>query len=128
MTGGKYADQTRDELIDELVKSEERENGLVEEVARVNQALRDSENRLEQSEDRDVLSNLTAALEKAGRLWKGINDWYEKHKRGCQYAMQPGGFCAECIWVKHLIDAEKDLEPGISPTERAEEAEKETTA
>ncbi len=104
------ADKTRDELIDELVKSEQREMNLVEDVNRAQRELGLMTDALEQSANRDVQQNLTDALAKAERLWVAINKWYDQHKRGCQYAMQPGGFCAECVWVKRIIDTEEKLE------------------
>ena len=111
-TGGvkNLADRTRDELIDEVVRSEQREQALVEDLRRANDALNVATTSLEQSGNEGVLADLATSKAKANRLWTAINDWYEKHKRGCEYAMQPGGFCAEDIWVKRLIDTEEELE------------------
>ena len=107
----KLADHTRDELIDELVRSEQRETELAVSLQQAKDDTSAAVERLEQSESRDVQQNLADALAKAERLWLGINRWYDQHKRACQYAMQPDGFCAECVWVKRIIDTEKEIEP-----------------
>ncbi len=116
-------EKTRDELIDEVVKLEQREESLVEEVNRVKDALVIMTDALEQSQNTDAHRVRIAAEAKAERLWTALINWYDKHKRGCEYAMQPGGFCPECIWVKRIIDEEeKRLEAQPQPEQGEEVA------